>query len=275
MLPPLKNVGGKRWLAPKLSRLVNETKPTKVLEPFAGGLAFSLHFEFEHVIANDTNSPLIGFYKNLINGLRYDHNKFSTCPEFYGSTRERMNYLLKNNLFDTTECSELYYYFNKMAHSGLWRLNSSGEFNVWIGKCYKQVAKAYNFPEFRNVAKQWRFENKSFENLCFKEADLNFVDPPYYKNFVGYSSDGFKWEQQISLLDILEDSEKPTIYCNSFEPQIIHECKKRGFSTYRTYRSGSINSNASKREAVPELIAFRNFGGNRKFASLVKGIENA
>ena len=234
MLPVLKQIGGKRWLAPKLERLVEEVSPRSVLEAFAGGLAFSLHFEFEKVIANDLNSPLIGFYKNVLGGLEFDHTKFSVCPDFYGETREKFNQLLLNKDYDSPLTSQYYYYFNKQAHSGLWRLNKEGRFNVWLGKGYNKVIPQTNFKEFAEVAHKWDFRNDSFEQLCFNTADLNLIDPPYYKNFVNYSSDGFSFEQQIHLLDKIESSTKPTIYCNSFEPRIIKECKRRGFSTYMT-----------------------------------------
>ncbi len=63
MRSPIKYLGGKSFHAKLLERVVKEIQPKTVSEPFCGGLSFSLHFQFEHVLANDANALLINFHK--------------------------------------------------------------------------------------------------------------------------------------------------------------------------------------------------------------------
>ena len=73
--PPLKWAGGKRWLAPHLTRYWSEQAHRRLVEPFCGGLAVTLCLSPERALLNDRNPHLICFYSWLKQGLRIGRQK--------------------------------------------------------------------------------------------------------------------------------------------------------------------------------------------------------
>jgi DNA adenine methylase len=110
MKSPIKWLGGKYWLSRKLDRLIGEVRPKTVAEPFCGGLSFSLHYEFDNVIANDMNMPLVNFYRQLQGGLSYIPENYSIDSGFYYQARENLNALISSNSVDCAESARLFFF---------------------------------------------------------------------------------------------------------------------------------------------------------------------
>ena len=70
--PPLKWAGGKRWLLPVLKRYWNKHQPSRLVEPFCGGLSVALGLAPDNALLNDVNPSLINFYQHLSQGLEVD-----------------------------------------------------------------------------------------------------------------------------------------------------------------------------------------------------------
>lgn len=272
MKSPIKWLGAKHFVSKRLEPLVNEINPQVVIEPFCGSIAFSMAHEFPKVIANDFNPLLINFYNQLRNGLHYCPSDFENTKPFYYSLRDKYNENNKNGLMNTPDSARCFYYFNKQGFKGLMRLNKSGGFNVPFGN-YKKISPSKLFNEFRLLTSEWEFIHGCFSKVDFALGDLLFIDPPYYKNFVNYAECGFSLDDQISLLDKIVAADKPTIYFNSDSILIARECLKRGFSVYKVLAPRGMNTHTQSANNAYELIAFRGFGKNRKFASLVEGIK--
>ncbi|MCE9586285.1 DNA adenine methylase [Candidatus Uhrbacteria bacterium] len=68
MNPPLKWVGGKRWLLPHLHSIFARHAQRRLVEPFCGGLAITLGLQPEEALLNDINPHLINFYRALARG---------------------------------------------------------------------------------------------------------------------------------------------------------------------------------------------------------------
>jgi DNA adenine methylase len=272
MKSPIKWLGGKYWLSRKLDRLIGEVRPKTVAEPFCGGLSFSLHYEFDNVIANDMNMPLVNFYRQLQGGLSYIPENYSIDSGFYYQARENLNALISSNSVDCAESARLFFFLNKQCYNGLMRMNLSGRLNMPHGSLYKKVHEPVGFDLFKEVASDWQFNQGCFSLLDVSQADLMFIDPPYEKTFTNYSGKGFDSTKQIELLDWIVDNNKPTIYCNSAVNSLAKACKSRGFQVYKVLAPRSISCKADGRKPVEELIAFRGFGDNRKFSKIVDGV---
>jgi DNA adenine methylase len=272
MKSPIKWLGAKHYISERLRPLINEINPQVVIEPFCGSLAFSLHHEFPRVFANDFNPQLVNFYNQLRDGLSYYVCDYENNKNFYYDLRDKYNENNKNGLMNTPASAKKFYYLNKQGFKGLMRLNLSGEFNVPFGN-YKKLKPPKLFNEFKLLTSQWDFTYGCFSKVDFSRGDLLFIDPPYYLNFVNYSKDGFNLDDQIALLDKIVDADKPTIYFNSASIKIARECLARGFSVYKVLAPRFMNTHTDSPNQVNELIAFRGFGTDRKFASLVEGIK--
>jgi len=272
MKSPIKWLGAKHYVSERLKPLIKEVNPQVVIEPFCGSLAFSLHHEFPKVFANDFNPLLINFFNQLSAGLSYYPCDFENSAQYYYALREEYNRNNSNGLMNTAKGARQFYYFNKNGWKGLMRLNASGGFNAPFGN-YAKVIPAKRFTEFKLLTSRWEFSYGCFSNVDFTRGQLLFIDPPYYKNFVNYSKTGFSFEDQIRLLDKIVDADKPTIYFNSASIEIAKECLRRGFSVYKILAPRAMNTHTNAPNKVDELIAFRGFGANRKFASLIPGLK--
>ena len=60
--PILKWAGGKRWLAPKIKEIFEQTNSKRLVEPFCGGLSVCLEVNPSTALINDLNLHLINFY---------------------------------------------------------------------------------------------------------------------------------------------------------------------------------------------------------------------
>ncbi len=67
LTPPLKWVGGKRWLLPELEPLWDRDR--RLVEPLCLGLAISIGLQPRRALLNDINSHVIYFYRWLKRGF--------------------------------------------------------------------------------------------------------------------------------------------------------------------------------------------------------------
>ena len=268
----IKYPGSKFWLALKSQKLIDNLKPKSCAEPFCGSLAFSLYHEFQHVVANDLISQLIGFYRQTQGGNIPDISSWDLSDTFYYQARKRFNELNDAGLSHTKEAADIFFYLNKHCYNGLVRFNLSNQFNVPFG-LYKKIAEPKGFKEFSEVTKSWEFSSGCFSKTDVSNVDLCLLDPPYADTFNNYSGQGFTFEQQIEVADWASEISCPSIICNSPNKMLAKEYKKRGFKIYRTRAPRSINSDPLGRNGAVELIAFKGFGPNEKFAQLVDGVE--
>lgn len=278
----LKYPGGKSWLATRSQKLIKDLAPTSVAEPFCGGLSFSLNNEFDHVIANDLITPLINFYRHAQAGGIPNPADWKLEEEFYLQVRSELRNMTDKGLVTTQAAADMFWYLSMHGFNGLARFNQKGHWNVPMGD-YDKIVTPHGFKDFQRVTKKWEFINGSYENLDLRKVDLIVADPPYAKItktrttkknvFANYSGKGFNFNDQIKVADWLADHDKPIIACNSFNLDLARIYKARGFSIYQTMVPRSISCKGTGRKQVPELLAFRGFGTNRKFSQLVDMIE--
>ncbi len=253
--PPLKWAGGKRWLVDAVRTIWQESGKKRLVEPFCGGLSISLGLIPENALINDINPHLINFYSFIKKGL-----KFSPPPteseEFYYQQRDRFNFLISENKYETEEAAQLFYYLNRNCYNGLCRFNKNGLFNVPKGKI-DSIHYITDFAEYQYIFKNWNFQSTSYKNLFLKKDDLVFVDPPYDGDFTNYSKDGFSWYDQIELVKWLSNFDVSIILCNKATPRVVNLYRSNGFSLKFLEEKIRISADGSRKAAKVVLATKR------------------
>ena len=133
--PVVKWVGGKRQLLPVITPLLPK-RITTYCEPFFGGGALLFSRQPPTAFINDINSELINLYEvirdhvePLIESLEKHKNESEYFYSIRDLDRDREEYLLLSNI----ERASRVLFLNKTCYNGLFRVNSSGEFNSPFG----------------------------------------------------------------------------------------------------------------------------------------------
>lgn len=277
----IKYPGGKLWLVPRVERLIKEVSPECVAEPFCGGLSLSLNYEFKRVIANDVISPLINLYRHAQFGGIPNRDDWVFTYDDYMNVRSEFRQLCTDGKCNSQYSADMFWYLVSHGFNGLVRFNKKGLWNVPPGD-YDKIATPQNFSEFARVTKDWEFHNKSYDKLDLSKANLIFADPPYASKkfnkheghvFSNYSGNAFKDVHQRETAEWLSGFDVPVIATNSANRDLAKIYKALGFHVYLTMAPRSISRNGYGRTKVPEMIAFKGFGLNRKYSMLVDGLE--
>ena len=268
--PVLKWAGGKRQLLPEISKYIPK-KITTYYEPFLGGGAVLFHLQHKKAVINDFNTELINMYnviKYNLEELIEDLEKHKNEEEYFYYIRALDRTLEFNNLTNVQKASRIIY-LNKTCYNGLFRVNSSGEFNTPFGK-YKNP-NIVNEITLRAVSKYLNDNDVTLLNGDFEDALKNirkgsfvYFDPPYHpisdsSSFTGYTLDGFSKEDQErlkKLCDKLTEKGVRFLLSNSSAPFILDLYKDYKVELVNATRS--INSNGAKRGEINEVLV-RNY----------------
>ena len=270
--PVVKWVGGKRQLLSEISPLLPK-RITSYCEPFLGGGAVLFSIQPSKAIVNDLNSDLITVYEvirddveELIDNLKKHENSSEYFYTIRDMDRNKETYAAMSKV----ERASRLIYLNKTCFNGLFRVNSSGEFNSPFGH-YKNP-NIVNEPVLRAVNKYFSSSNITFCNEDFavtlgriSKGSFVYLDPPYdpvsdTANFTGYNRGGFDRNEQIRLkqcCDELTQRGVKFMLSNSATTFIKELYMDYDISIVQAKRA--INSDASKRGAIEEVL-IRNYG---------------
>lgn len=289
--PVLKWAGGKRQLLEEIyARFPAEYEHFH--EPFFGGGAVFFDLAPDDGTINDTNPRLINFYRQvrdrpdeLISRLREfddpeadpdneldfaDENwKGKDITEYYYQQRARFNKRpyddeWPENDDELLEEAALLLYLNRTCYNGLYRENSSGGFNVPIGR--------YSDPDWvmadrirtaSGILADTDIHNQDFKYIvdAVGKDDLVYIDPPYQPmsataNFAEYSADGFDKDDQERLLETVKKlDEKGVSFVLSNSGVMFEMYDEAGFYVEKEGATRSINSDETARGEVDEIIA--------------------
>jgi DNA adenine methylase len=264
--PFLKWVGGKRQLIPTIVEHIPKNIKTYI-EPFIGGGAILFHLQPKNAIINDFNSELINVYctiKNNLEELILDLQKHKNESDYFYEIRSLDRKKNFDNLTNIERASRIIY-LNKTCFNGLYRVNSSGEFNSPFGRYINP--NIVNEPTLRAVNQYLNSNNIQLRNVDYEgilqEANRNsfiYLDPPYHpvsesSNFTGYVQGGWSALDQIRLREACDNLTQRGIkflQSNSSADLIKNEYKSYIIHTVKANRS--INSDGGKRGAVEEVI---------------------
>ena len=267
MKPIIKWVGGKS----QLTKLIRERLPVtynNYFEPFLGGGAVLLDLAPKCAFANDTNPELINMYlqvreqvDDVIKCLKVLDEEHESNPpkDYYYSVREFFNQNLGTN---TPEQAARLIYLNKHCFNGLYRVNSSGYFNV----PFNGRLNGHSFDEDHIRAVSEQLHTVEFSLGDFEDAVINagvrdfiFFDSPYAPltptSFTDYTKEGFDYEDHLRLADLFRELTNKGCYCmlTNHDTPLIREL-------YKDYKievvdvRRSINRNGNNRTGTEVII---------------------
>ncbi|MGP5176473.1 DNA adenine methylase [Psychrobacter immobilis] len=270
VMPFLKWVGGKRQLMNEIEPLI-PSKISTYYEPFIGGGAVFLNQQPKKAVINDYNAELINVYKMV-------RDNVEELIEDLATHENESEYFYKIRLQDREEgFDELsalkrasrVIYLNKTCFNGLYRVNSSGEFNTPFGR-YKSP-NIVNEPVLRAVSKYLQNNNIQLLSGDFEDAlkgarkgAFVYLDPPYdplskSSNFTGYVEGGFGSDQQERLRDVCVNlHQKGVNFLLSNSATLFVKELYKDFEIIEVGAKRHINSVASKRGEVTEVLV-RNY----------------
>lgn len=270
--PVVKWVGGKRQLLSEIEPLFPK-RYTTYCEPFVGGGAVLFSKQPRHAIVNDLNKDLITTYlvirddvRTLIELLKQYENTADYFYKVRDLDRDKEQY----SQLSSVEKAARLLYLNKTCYNGLFRVNSSGEFNSPFGN-YKNP-NIVNEPVLLAVNKYFcnndiAFYSEDFASILkrIKRGAFVYLDPPYdpvsdTSSFTGYNKGGFDRKEQIRLKNCCDELSANGIkfmLSNSSTDFIKELYNNYNITTVNANRA--INSNGQKRGKVEEVI-IRNYG---------------
>jgi DNA adenine methylase len=263
--PVIKWVGGKTKLLPELLARM-PARFDRYYEPFVGGAALFFRVAPVDAVLADCNADLIGLYRAVATEVgaviqRLERHRRDHDDRHYYAMREKWN--KDHAAWPTADRAACFIYLNKTCFNGLWRVNRAGDFNVPIGRytdppiCVPEALKAASTVLGR----------AELRHLDYREAvrdagkgDFVYFDPPYdpvstTANFTSYTAGAFGPDDQRALADtarMLVARGCHVMLSNSDTPFIRSIYK--GFKIDRVKCARAINSNASKRGDVDEVI---------------------
>ncbi|MTB36809.1 DNA adenine methylase [Streptococcus uberis] len=271
--PVLKWVGGKRQLISEIEPLIPKKISTYV-EPFVGGGAVLFFLQPKKAIINDFNEELINVYNVIKNNpaelIEYlkTHQENNSEEYFYKirSLDREGNYQELSNVQKAARIL----YLNKTCYNGLFRVNSSGQFNAPYGK-YKNPA-IVNDVTIKAVSSYFASTNikilaGDYKNALkgLRKGSFVYFDPPYMplstsSNFTGYTESGFDYKKQVELRDECLKLHKKGIkflLSNSYTTEILDLYSDANIFNIKIVKAKrSINSKADKRGDISEVLIY-------------------
>ena len=259
--PFVKWAGGKRTLAPEITEHLPK-EFNDYWEPFVGGGAVFFHLKAHGRIQgrarlSDINEDLISAYmaiknesNDVIKGLQEsqrNHNR-----EYYEHVRGQNPKRFKKN----SRIASRFIYLNKTCYNGLYRVNSSGKFNVPMGSYVNpNICDKDNIVIASKALKNATIECHGFEKSKPKKGDLIYCDPPYDETFTGYTDNGFRQEEQERLRDKCIEWRETGVHVvvSNSDTQLIRDLYK-DFILVEVQAARHINCQGDGRGKVAELI---------------------
>ncbi|MGL5831770.1 MAG: DNA adenine methylase, partial [Waterburya sp.] len=225
---------------------------------------------------NDTNSELVNCYQVIRDQPEEllelcQHHRENNSQEYYYQLREQDRQAGFERRTPVEKAARIIY-LNKTCFNGLFRVNSSGQFNVPYGK-YKNpviadpaVIKAISSYLNRSTC---HILYGDFEEAVTtaKKGSFVYFDPPYHplsdtSSFTGYSVNGFGEQEQIrlkKLCDRLSDQGCQVLASNSAAPLIKSLYDDPRYEVVEVKATRAINAVASKRGSINELLIYNKY----------------
>ncbi len=299
--PFIKWVGGKTQLIEQLDRQLpadfGNWQNATYIEPFVGGGAMLFYMlqqypNIRHAVINDINPDLVTCYRTvrdspdmLIKSLRDIQNSYlalkteESRKEFFLAVRDRYN----EKTLDPIENTTKFFFLNRTCFNGLYRVNKKGLFNVPFGK-YKNplICDEMTIKTDSRLLQRVEILTGDFE-ATFEYATHNtlfYFDPPYRplsdtSSFNDYTKESFNDDAQVRLkeyCDRIHQAGHKFMLSNS-------DCKGKNeednffdvlygkYKIERVWASRNINSNASKRGKLTEILV-HNYNNTKAVANI-------
>lgn len=293
--PFLKWAGGKRQLLPRLREFYPPAFGA-YHEPFLGSaavffdLAESGVLQHGRIRLTDVNADLIGCCLRLRDEPHAVIRHLRKLAAGYAAAPEEHYYRIRDEVFNpgraaitngrhprpeaySPELAGMLIYLNRTGYNGLFRLNSSGLFNVPRGR-YKnpRICDEENLRRVSSTLSELsvKIEHLRFETVVksARKGDFVYFDPPYAPlsataHFTSYTSDGFDTEDQRELQRVVFELVRKgchVVLSNSTAPEIKElyrdnaEAERLHIEAHTVPARRAINSKSSHRGHVDEYI---------------------
>lgn len=263
--PFLKWAGGKRQLLTHIAALLPERIDT-YFEPFLGGAAvfFRLAAEgrFRRAVLADANPDLVNCYQAIrddVDGVIGALGKFRNDSALYYRVRRR-----DPSKLSATDRAARLIYLNRCGYNGLYRVNSSGQFNVPFGRYLRPVICDEDRLRAASAAlKKARILCRDFASTLKKVGpdDFVYLDPPYVplsatSSFTAYAKSHFGAQDQERLAQVLRRlaAEKVPALLSNSDCQTTRELYLGFDQIARVPARRAINSVGHGRGPVDEIL---------------------
>ncbi len=291
--PFLKWVGGKRQLLPVLRRYYPAAHGA-YFEPFVGSGAvfFDLlaqgHLDGRTITLSDDNPDLIGCYLRVADSLDAVLAALERLSAGH-AIDDRAHYLrVRDTQFNpqraawresgsdvagySADLAAMLIYLNRTGYNGLFRLNSTGEYNVPPGRYDRpRIVDRVLLAEVSAVLNRssLRVQRAAFDRVLdeARAGDFAYFDPPYAplsktSNFRGYTGRGFSDADQERLQRVLIELAQRGVHVllsNSTAPSVARlydgaEAREAGLNAWQFPARRAVNSKAERRGPVAELV---------------------
>lgn len=263
--PPLKWVGGKRWLVRQLRELITaQSIPPdyQLVDVFTGGMSIPLgliDIFGDQAIANDANPLLINFYREIQSGRFKYESTYENNPLDFLAARKRFNILNKTVAPEHNyELCQLFYYLSRTSFNGLFRMSKLSNYNTPFGQ-YKSVDYDRDFSQLAADIQGWQFSATDFSEVVIDKESVIYADPPYYGSgvFTGYGSSPFLWEEQVRLAHWLAAQPGMKIASNYPAAEIVELYGDLGFEINLIESRISVAAKSSSRKPIKEMLAIK------------------
>ncbi|VVB81523.1 D12 class N6 adenine-specific DNA methyltransferase [uncultured archaeon] len=262
----VKWAGGKKQLLQQFKDVFPK-EITTYHEPFVGGGSVAFYIIKNHkpkkVFISDINEELINCYKVIKNDVKEliwslkQYAKMHSKKTYYNFREQNPQKL------SSVQRAARFIYLNKTCFNGLYRVNSTGKFNVPIGSYNKPaIVQEEDLKEISRLLKKAVINKTSFEAVLnvAKKGDFIYFDPPYYpikkgQSFTTYTKENFLEKEQETLARTFKSLDKRgclVMLSNSDTEFIKKRYKDYNITIVKAKRM--INCDATKRGAINELV---------------------
>jgi DNA adenine methylase len=271
MHPFVKWAGGKTQILTKIKSLLPK-EWNRYFEPFVGGGALLFSLAPDDFVINDMNEDLISVFRCLC-----DDKLFIQFMEELKTHEKKHSekYYLKIRGMDrepTFSSLPLYkraarmVYLNKACFNGLYRVNSSGFFNVPSGK--KKNVKTFDEDNINTIHRYFQNSKLVILNEDYSKAvaeakahDFVYFDPPFDtfeekdNGFTSYTENGFGRDEQRRLASVYKDLTDRGVLCtlSNHNTSLINDLYK-DYHIHVVPAKRMINSKGSGRGNVEEVL---------------------
>ncbi|MFH1538001.1 MAG: DNA adenine methylase [bacterium] len=263
----------------------------RYIEPFVGGGAVFFHIAQKYPIQDihlyDINEELILAFtvvqknvddlieqlKNIESAFLKNNDEkrqkyFYKIRDTYNKQKSEVNFKRYSKKWISRAAH--IFFLNRTCFNGLFRVNKASKFNVPFGR-YKNptICDDVNLRNASSLLKNATIRCTNFSNVV-NEADENtfiYYDPPYRplsrtSNFTSYSKCDFNDEEQKRLAETFNTTSKKGVkqMLSNSDPKSVDpkdaffDALYSDFNIHRVHAARMINSNASKRGRISELL---------------------
>ena len=152
-------------------------------------------------------------------------------------------------------------YLLKTCYNGLYRTNSSGEFNTPAGSYDNpNIVDKSNLLLVKGALQNAEIKYQDFSKIEPQKGDLVYFDPPYHPinggSFTQYISNGFSEKDQKRLRNFALEltKKKVNIMLSNSDTAFINEIYRKDFIISKIQAPRTVNCKATKRKPVFELL---------------------